>query len=91
MKNTHIGIRELKANISKILKQVKAGKSIVITERGKPVGRIVPAEHSIRARLESLAEAGLVQWSGKKLAPAIPPVSNPGNQLLSDVVSDLRV
>ena len=90
MENTHVGIRELKANISKILKQVKAGKSIVITERGKPVGRIVPAEQSIEDRLESLAAAGLVQWSGKKLAPTLPPVSNPTDQLLSDIVSDLR-
>jgi prevent-host-death family protein len=90
MEHTHVGIRELKANISKILKQVKAGKSIVITERGKPVGRIIPEEQSIKARLESLAEAGLVQWSGKKLTPALPSVSNPGKQLLSDIVSDLR-
>lgn len=37
-----VGIRELKARLSNYTQQVKAGATLVITERSKPVGRIVP-------------------------------------------------
>lgn len=37
-----VGIRDLKAQLSNYLRQVKAGATLIITERGRPVGRIVP-------------------------------------------------
>jgi prevent-host-death family protein len=37
-----VGIREAKINLSRILRRVRHGAEIVITDRGKPVGRIVP-------------------------------------------------
>ncbi|WP_374687443.1 type II toxin-antitoxin system Phd/YefM family antitoxin [Promineifilum sp.] len=37
-----VGIRELKSGLSEYLRRVKAGETIVITERGRPIGRIVP-------------------------------------------------
>jgi prevent-host-death family protein len=42
MKSLRIGIREAKINLSKLLKNVQKGKEIIITDRGKPVGKIVP-------------------------------------------------
>jgi prevent-host-death family protein len=39
---TKAGIRELKAHLSAYLRQVKAGGTVVITDRGEPIGRIVP-------------------------------------------------
>ncbi len=41
-----VGVRELKAHLSDYLKKVKAGRTVLITEHGKPVGRIVPAGQS---------------------------------------------
>jgi len=38
---TTVGIREVKAKLSSYVDQVKAGATVTITERGKPVGRIV--------------------------------------------------
>ena len=35
-----VGIRDLKAQLSKTIQQVKAGETVIITERGKPIGRI---------------------------------------------------
>jgi prevent-host-death family protein len=60
MAHVTVGIRELKAQLSKYVKQVKAGETVVITERGKPIGRIVPTEPSLEARLKELEQAGLV-------------------------------
>jgi prevent-host-death family protein len=41
-----VGIREAKINLSRILRRVRYGAEIVITDRGKPVGRIVPVRES---------------------------------------------
>lgn len=37
-----IGVRELRQNASKYLEDVAAGESIEITDRGRPVARLVP-------------------------------------------------
>ena len=37
-----IGVRELRQHASKYLKEVAAGESIEITDRGHPVARLVP-------------------------------------------------
>ena len=41
-----VGIREAKINLSRILRRVRHGAEVVITDRGKPVGRIVPVRAS---------------------------------------------
>ena len=42
MKQTMAGIRELKNHLSAYLRRVKAGETITITDRGTPIGQIVP-------------------------------------------------
>ncbi|BBZ40105.1 type II toxin-antitoxin system Phd/YefM family antitoxin [Mycobacterium conspicuum] len=37
-----IGVRELRQNASKYLADVESGESIEITDRGRPVARLVP-------------------------------------------------
>jgi prevent-host-death family protein len=37
-----VGVRELKAQLSEYLRRVKAGETVIITERGRPIGGIVP-------------------------------------------------
>lgn len=41
---TTIGVDEARANLSKLVERVLAGEEVVITRRGKPVVRLVPAE-----------------------------------------------
>jgi prevent-host-death family protein len=52
MKTT--GVSELKAHLSEYLNQVKAGIEIMITDRGRPVARLVPVSPRERTK-ESLA------------------------------------
>jgi prevent-host-death family protein len=56
------GIKDIKNNLSRLLVQVKAGKEIVITERGKPIARIVKEAQGggIHASLTPLIESGLI-------------------------------
>ena len=36
------GVREVRQNLSALLDEVRKGREIVITERGRPVARLVP-------------------------------------------------
>jgi prevent-host-death family protein len=67
-----VGVRELKARLSEYLRQVKRGRTVVITEHGKPVGRLVPVGDSLEERLRAMVDAGLADWNGKRLPPARP-------------------
>jgi prevent-host-death family protein len=38
------GVREARQNLSMLLDEVKRGRGIVITERGRPVAKLVPPD-----------------------------------------------
>ena len=62
-------VRELKSKLSHYLRLTKAGESVVITERGVPIGRIVPMGPQLGERLAADARGGPAQWRGYKLRP----------------------
>jgi len=72
------GIREAKARLSELLRDVQAGREWVITERGKPIARLVPASAPrgpLEDRLRRLEEAGVVERrpvSQYSLSPPLP-------------------
>jgi prevent-host-death family protein len=83
-------VRGLKTRLSEYLRQVKAGKAIVITEHGQPVGRIVPAAQSREDRLQAMLDAGLIAWNGKKWNPPKPKVRARGKRTVADIVIENR-
>lgn len=85
-----VGIRQLKEQLSHFVEQVKAGATVVITERGTPVGRIVPVASSLESRLQQLAEANLLAWSGRKLGSKAPAVRVRGVQTVADLLLEDR-
>lgn len=90
MKGTSVGTRQLRNHLSAYLRRVKAGETITITERGKPVGQIVPVQADLTSRLKKMAEAGVIEWNGQSLPPYQPKAINRGKQLLSDLVGEQR-
>ncbi len=90
MKHHRVGIRELKSNLSAVLREVKSGRPIVITERGRLVARIVPAEMPIEEALEEGARKRLWAWSGRKWQPVSPKIRSRGGKLVSDLLLDDR-
>lgn len=90
MKGTSVGTRQLRNHLSAYLRRVKAGETITITERGKPVGQIVPVQADLSSRLKKMAEAGVIEWNGQSLPPYQPKAVNRGKQLLSDLVGEQR-
>jgi prevent-host-death family protein len=90
MKEQRIGIRELKTNLSAVLREVKAGRTILITERGKSVGRILPAEASVQDAIEEGRKKKLWSWSGRKWQPTFAKLKPRKNKQVSDLLLDDR-
>ena len=85
-----VGVRELKARLSKYLREVKAGRTILITERGKPVGRLVPPGQALQQRLQAMIDAGLAEWNGKPLPPMKPTAKLKGGKSIADLIIEDR-
>ncbi len=80
-----IGIRELRADLSQWLKQVQAGEEILVTDRGKPIARITPANG--RSKLDELIARGLVRPASRPVPAEFPPLIK-ANGPVSDLVRD---
>ncbi len=88
------GIKEVKNNLSRLLARVKAGEEILITERGRPVARILGEPRSARAIREALAplvESGLITLPSRSLGrDELSPVELPGRPVSEMVLEDRR-
>jgi prevent-host-death family protein len=90
MREKRIGIRELKSRLSECVREVKSGRSIVVTEHGQPVARIIPETMSTAERVDALKKAGTLAWSGRRLRPAKPVGKVRGNRTVADLVVENR-
>lgn len=85
-----VGIRELKARLSEYLKQVRAGRAITITNRGRPVGRLIPPDQAREQRLQGMIEAGLAEWNGKPLPRMKPSAKLARGESIADLIIEDR-
>ena len=63
METTVVGIRDAKVNLSKLVKLVQDGNEVLLTDRGRPVGKIVPVlpeTLTLSERLKRLEERGII-------------------------------
>jgi prevent-host-death family protein len=62
-------VSELKARLSEYLNHVKTGEEVVITDRGKPVARLIAAQQARpeREMLSRMARQGLIKIGSGKL------------------------
>ena len=80
-----VAVRQLRNSLAAYLRRVRAGQSLLITDRGSPVARLSPAEDSIAA----LEADGVVEWSsGKPRGAMRPAVVRDGS--ISDLVVESR-
>jgi prevent-host-death family protein len=49
------GVREARQNLSALLDEVKKGREVVITERGRPVAKLVPPDRPHGGGVPNLA------------------------------------
>jgi len=77
MQTIRIGVREAKINLSKLLRQVQEGHCVIITDRGRPVGKLIPVDSNslpLSERLGALIERGWIESKREKheLPPPLP-------------------
>ena len=80
-----IGVRELRQNASKYLKRVEAGETIEISDRGRPVARMVPITLTGWDRLVAEGRVRLADGDLLELGPPLPlpPGATPPSELIS--------
>ena len=73
---TKYSIYEAKTHLSEILRQVKQNRSVIITDRGREVARVVPLEEktSFEKRVEAFERAGVIQYSPNANPSEIRPI-----------------
>ena len=86
MAELKVGVRELKSRLSEYLRRVKQGETVIITEHGKPVGRLIPQGQSLDERLGELQQAGLIRWSRRKLTPMKPVARLRGKKTIAEII-----
>lgn len=55
-------IREMKNRLSQYIKRVRAGREVVITDRGKPVARLVPIGPEAADEADIVARTLALPW-----------------------------
>lgn len=87
------GIKDIKNNLSRYLAQVKAGEEIVITERGKPIARIIKENeknHKIRQALGPLIMKNMVSMPVQPINRQAPARIKNTGKLTSEMVMEDR-
>jgi prevent-host-death family protein len=87
-----VGIRQLQQHASAVIRDVKAGEIVEITERGRVVARLVPP--TAGSKLDALIAAGLAWGDGRGFEESMrryPPLPLlPGEMSLSEALRELR-
>ncbi len=86
---TTVGIKDLKAHLSKYVRRAASGKEVTITERGLPVAVLAPLSPAVRGVLE-MRRKGLVRWSGGKPDVKLIRLSPGANPDVSGAVIEMR-
>jgi prevent-host-death family protein len=83
-----IGIRELRVGLSRALRRVRTGETIEVTDRGRPIARIVPVAPSIEG-LEHLIREGRVR-PPSTTEPIAEPLDLPSTMTSEEAIDALR-
>jgi antitoxin (DNA-binding transcriptional repressor) of toxin-antitoxin stability system len=90
-----VGLRELKARLSFYIRQVRAGRHVLVTHRGEIVAELSPpgeAPHTqgqVPAALASMARRGLITLAASSRRPATQPYPDLGGVLKRGRVAEL--
>ena len=84
---TMVGVRELRDHLSRYLEEVKRGRHLVVTDHGRRVARLVPAD-DVPDRLSELIEDGRAQ-APRSGSRRLPPLVK-GSGAVSDLVVEQR-
>ena len=87
-----VGVRELKTRLGGYLRQVRAGRTLTVTDRGVPVATIAPVDmtgQSTEARLSRLRAEGTLTGTGRPLPRVASQIEGRG-PLFSETIAEER-
>ena len=88
------GVAQLKAGLSRYLERVKAGQEVLVTDRGRPVAKLVPIAVDARrgSRRERLVREGLLLPGRGRVRASLlrPPSEGPGRSVLDALIEERR-
>jgi len=88
MLEKRVGIRELKQNASAVVATSKAGYSVVVTDRGVPVARLIPFTENT---VDDAIAMGLATQPTQSLAEMVEGIPDESpTSVLSDTLARLR-
>jgi prevent-host-death family protein len=85
---TQMGIRELRDNLPAVIRRVRAGEGIEVTDHGHPVARIVPI--NVRSQYEQLLAEGRIIPPEIDLLDVEPLPVPPGSPTASEILAKMR-
>lgn len=88
-------VSQLKASLSEYLSIVKGGEEILVTERGKPIARVVPVEGKAKedARRMELARRGVIRLGRGRISEELVrrlPLANVPQEVIRQIMDEER-
>jgi prevent-host-death family protein len=83
-------IREIRQNLSALLKRVKAGETLEVVERGRPVALLVPRPPADLALDRLIASGRVIRPAAGRLSDLGPPPKIRLPASLSDALQEMR-
>lgn len=85
-----VGVRELKNRLSALLRRAADGERITITDRGRPLAVLGPAEPQEDDVVAAMVREGLASWGGGKPRGSARPVKIKGRPISETILEDRR-
>lgn len=82
MRSVTIGIREAKAQLSRLVSEAQRGTEWIITDHGRPVARLAPLhdlQTPLRQRVARLEKWGWIEAADGQRPPMPPPLAAPAD------------
>ena len=86
MRERRVGIQELEGNLSACLEEVMSGTTLLVTDRGHRVARLIPEPGAS----ESKNNGPAIAWSGRRLRKTKPKARLRGGGSMTDIVRENR-
>lgn len=83
-----VGVRELRRHLSHWLNEVRDGTEVIVTERGKPIARLIGLSGT--TAIERLVEEGMIRRALARVEPATGRRRIRAREGVSELVEDQR-
>jgi len=85
----HVGVRELRQNLSVYQRRVKNGETLQVTERGQPVAELRPRQSRSVSRIEQMIADGRIRPATLRPRDIPAPQELPGRPL-NEILREMR-